>query len=144
MKKLFLMFILLCTAVIGALAQKTSPETLSGGWTRQWGDEFTGASLNTEVWTVEQVTSPSNNELQRYNNDGVSVRDGNLVLTAKRETKSGEDSQSFTSGRVNSQGKKAFKYGKIEARVKIPKTYKGLWPAFWMMGDEIGTEYWPA
>lgn len=87
MKKHFLMFILLCTAVIGALAKKTSPETLSGGWTREWSDEFTGSSLNTAVWNVEQVTNPANNELQRYNNDGVSVSDGNLVLTAKRETK---------------------------------------------------------
>lgn len=143
MKKLFLMFILLCTAVIGALAQNTSPESLSGEWTRVWSDEFNGTTLNTAVWNVEQVTNPANNELQRYNNDGVSVSDGYLVLTAKRETNS-SDTRSFTSGRVNSQGKYTFKYGKIEARVKIPKTYQGLWPAFWMMGDDIGSVGWPA
>ena len=52
-----------------------------------------------------------------------------LILTAERK------GDKIYSGRVNSQGKKSFQYGKIEASIKLPQTANGLWPAFWMMGD---------
>lgn len=101
-------------------------------------DDFT--TFDKTAWTKE--THPKgyvNNELQSYEYanvytdviDGVSV----LVIEAKR------NGSTFTSGRVNSKGKKSFKYGRFEARIKLPKTDAGLWPAFWMMGDtEIA---WP-
>lgn len=102
-------------------------------------DDF--SSFNSNVWNKE--THPSgwtNEELQSYSPDNVTTgKDGNrtvLILTA--ENKNGR----IISGRVNSKGKKAFKYGKIEASIKLPKTANGLWPAFWMMGNN--SKEWPA
>src|SRR5690606_33820583 len=61
--------------------------------------------------------------------------------TAKKETFGGKPA---TSGRINSVGKKYFKHGKVEASIKLPKTANGLWPAFWMMGNDYPTVGWPA
>jgi beta-glucanase (GH16 family) len=102
-------------------------------------DEFD--TFDTAVWTKE-THAPGwvNRELQAYDTDHVTVgNDGGksvLILTAERK-----GSQIF-SGRVNSQGKKSFKYGRIEASIKLPKTANGLWPAFWLMGDV--DKNWPA
>ena len=93
------------------------------------------------VWTKEAHGAGwVNNELQKYTEESVSTgMDGDktvLILTAKRV---GND---FYSGRINSKGKKSFQYGKVEASIKLPKTANGLWPAFWMMGDN--DKQWPA
>ena len=61
-------------------------------------------------------------------------------MTAKKESYQGK---SATSGRINSKGKKYFKYGRIEASIKLPKTANGLWPAFWMMGNDYDQVGWP-
>ncbi len=101
-------------------------------------DDF--ESFNENVWTKE-VHEPGwvNQELQAYDPAYVSVGtdDGKsvLILTAERK------GDKIFSGRVNSQGKKNFKYGKIEASIKLPKTANGLWPAFWLMGDN--GKSWP-
>ena len=111
------------------------------GWKTVWYDHFDGTTLNTNNWNIEQNSDGGGNwELQYYGPEGVSVRDGNLVLTATREARGGK---AFTSGRVNSRGKAFFAHGKIEARIKLPKTARGLWPAFWMLGENIGTNPWP-
>lgn len=97
-------------------------------------------SFNPDVWTKE-VHEPgwTNQELQAYDEAHVSVgKDGDktvLILTAERK------GNTIISGRVNSKGKKSFKYGKVEASIKLPKTANGLWPAFWMMGDS--DKPWP-
>jgi beta-glucanase (GH16 family) len=65
---------------------------------------------------------------------------GNLVITAKQESMSGK---SYTSARIKTQGLQTFTYGRIEARMKISQG-QGLWPAFWMLGDDIATNPWPA
>ncbi|MDR1459264.1 MAG: family 16 glycosylhydrolase [Bacteroidales bacterium] len=49
----------------------------------------------------------------------------------------------ITSGRVNTDGKFAFKYGRVDASIKLPKTANGLWPAFWMLGVDFGVVGWP-
>lgn len=109
------------------------------GWKTVWYDHFDGTTLDTNNWNIEQNTDGGgNNELQYYGPEGVSVRDGNLVLTATREARQG---RSFTSGRINSKSKVYFTHGKVEARIKMPKTARGLWPAFWMMGER---GVWPA
>lgn len=111
------------------------------GWKTVWYDHFDGTTLDTNNWNIEQNTDGGGNwELQYYGPEGVTVRDGNLVLTATREARQGK---AFTSGRVNSRGKAFFAHGKIEARIKLPKTARGLWPAFWMLGENIGTNPWP-
>jgi beta-glucanase (GH16 family) len=101
-------------------------------------DEFD--TFNPDVWNKE-THAPGwvNQELQAYDHDHATVgTDGGksvLILTAER--KGGK----IFSGRINSQGKKSFKYGRIEASIKLPKTANGLWPAFWLMGDN--NQGWP-
>ena len=63
--------------------------------------------------------------------------DGFLHITARRNA-AGE----WTSARMVSKGLQSFQYGRIEARIKIPAG-PGVWPAFWMMGDDSSTNYWP-
>lgn len=93
------------------------------------------------VWTKE-THEPGwvNQELQAYRpaNVAVGVDNGKSVLVLMAE----RNGDKIYSGRVNSQGKFNFKYGRIEASIKLPKTGNGLWPAFWMMGDN--GKGWPA
>lgn len=97
--------------------------------------------FNTANWSKESHPAGwVNQELQNYSPTKVTVgMDGErtvMIITADR------NSDRITSGRVNSMGKVKCKYGRIEASIKLPKTAKGLWPAFWMMGNN-GAE-WPA
>lgn len=110
-------------------------------WVEVFSDDFTGSSLDESIWNIEvNGDGGGNGELQYYQRPNVTVSNGNLVLTAKRESAGG---RSYTSGRVNTQGKFYFKHGKIEARIKMPKTANGLWPAFWMMGNDYPVLGWP-
>ena len=98
-------------------------------------------SFNSAYWSKETHESGwTNQELQSYSTSQVKVgKDGEknvLILTAKRT------GNKVVSGRVNSKNKKYFKYGKIEASIKLPETANGLWPAFWMMGNN--KQEWPA
>ena len=110
-----------------------------------WADEFDNNTLGTN-WNIEVTGNPANNELQYYtsrqtgSHPNVEVKDGNLVLTGRRESYGG---RSFTSGRVNSAHNVNFTHGMVVARIKLPKTKRGLWPAFWMMGDDISQYGWP-
>jgi beta-glucanase (GH16 family) len=117
-----------------------------------WSDEFEGTTLNTSNWTAESIDPPKNGELQFYTtnlNDplkgNIWVEQGNLVIAAYKENRVGANNRNyyFTSGRIKSQGKREFQYGRIEARMKLPKG-QGMWPAFWMMGSNIGSAPWPA
>jgi len=111
------------------------------GYNLLWHDEFEGDSLNTDIWTREvREVGWTNNELQAYvdSEDNVFVKDGNLILKA---LDSGDGT--YTSGKVNSQNKADFQYGKVVARAKVPEG-KGLWPAIWMMPkDEEYYGQWP-
>jgi len=113
------------------------------GYKLVWEDDFNGTELNRKYWNVEvNGDGGGNGELQYYSDrpQNVKVENGNLVLTAVRENYRGK---SFTSGRINSNKKVVFGKGKIEARIKFPKTEKGLWPAFWMMGNDYNENGWP-
>lgn len=137
------------TACLGAcLGLNSHAQTFEGksadpeGWETVWYDHFEGDKLNTNLWNIEvNGDGGGNQELQYYCEKGVKVEGGNLVLTATRENYEGKN---FTSGRITTQNKVYFKHGKIEARIKIPKTHQGLWPAFWMMGNDISSKGWPA
>ena len=111
-----------------------------------WNDEFDGAQLDPEVWFYEigdgtqyGIPFPSwgNNELQYYLPDNVQLDGGKLQITARRESAEGF---SFTSGRTMTRDRFAFKYGRIEASIKLPSG-QGLWPAFWMLpqDDVVGS-----
>ena len=82
-----------------------------------------------------------NAELQNYTNsvDNVVVQGGNLKITAKKQTLNGSN---YTSARLKTQNKFAFKYGKVEVRAKLP-VGGGTWPAIWMLGSSIATVTWP-
>ena len=115
------------------------------GYNLLWNDEFNGDSLNEDIWNKE-LRQPgwTNSELQEYTNsdDNIFVRDGSLVLKAvKTVDESGNDY--YTSGKVQTQNKKDFMYGKVVVRAKVPKG-QGLWPAIWMMPtDESFYGQWP-
>jgi len=105
-----------------------------------WEDNFDGTTLDSSKWNTEQRigiwNTGGNNEFQHYRKENVTVGndgEGNncLVITAKKEKYNGYN---YTSGRVNTKGKMAFRRGKIEAMIKIPNLANGLWPAFWTLG----------
>jgi beta-glucanase (GH16 family) len=88
-----------------------------------------------------------NNELETYTNrtQNAHLQDGNLVITAIKETFTGPDgiTRQYTSARLKTAGLFEQKYGRFEARIKITQG-QGMWPAFWMLGNNIGTAGWPA
>ena len=113
-------------------------------WNLVWEDDFSGDELNKDYWNYE-THEPGwvNNELQEYTDskENIFVRDGNLVLKAIKTEKDGKEY--YTSGKVTTQNKKTFKYGKFEIKAKTPKG-QGLWPALWMMpNDENLYGQWP-
>ncbi len=115
------------------------------GYNLLWSDEFDGPELNKDNWNIE-LRDPgwTNNELQAYvdSPENVSIKDGCLCLKAI-ETVDEAGNKSYTSGKVNSQNKQDFMYGKVVIRAKVPAG-QGLWPAAWMMPtDEQKYGQWP-
>lgn len=125
-------------------------ETGSGevdGYALVWQDLFNQSPLNQDNWKIEiNGNGNGNAELQYYRAENISIgkepdsQKSCLIITAKKESYEG---RSFTSGRLNTDGKHKFTYGKIEASIKLPKTANGLWPAFWMLGADYATNGWP-
>ncbi len=117
------------------------------GWKLSWSDEFSSASLNTNIWEnmtgngdAYGISGWGNNEAEYYQGNNSSVRDGKLVITAKKESVGG---YSYTSSRLRTKGKVKATYGKIEARISLPAV-KGLWPAFWMLPEKnYENQGWP-
>ena len=108
-----------------------------------WSDEFDGSSLDLSKWTRETGAGGwGNSELQYYTDREVNsfVSGGFLTIKAMMESYGGS---SYTSARLITKNKKVFKYGKVEARIKLPYG-QGIWPAFWMLGQNISTVGWPA
>jgi beta-glucanase (GH16 family) len=112
-----------------------------------WEDDFSQPVLDEAKWTVvENGKGGGNRELQYYRRENIGigkepVSGANcLVITAKKEH---YRLHGVTSGRLTTQGKMAFRYGKLEARIKFPKTANGLWPAFWMLGNDYPQAVWP-
>jgi beta-glucanase (GH16 family) len=107
-----------------------------------WNDEFDGNSLSSD-WTYDIGNGNwgwGNNELEYYRTDNATVENGLLTITAKQESFGG---QNYTSSRIKTQGLKSFKYGRIDIRAKMPFG-QGIWPALWMLGDNISSVSWPA
>ncbi len=119
-------------------------------WTLAWSDEFSGpdgSSVDPAKWVPEIGGHGwGNHELETYSGrtSNVFLHQGKLVIQAQRESYTGPDNipRSYTSARLKTLGKFAQAYGRFEARIKIPFG-QGLWPAFWMMGDDIETVDWP-
>jgi beta-glucanase (GH16 family) len=111
------------------------------GMTMVWRDEFEGDELDPEHWSHELGGNGwGNNELEFYQEDNTQVRDGYVIITARKEDKEGKN---FTSSRIITKGKKEFQYGRVDIRSLLPKG-QGIWPALWMLGSNISTVDWPA
>ena len=118
----------------------TSPLTYAN-YSLVWDDEFNGTTLSSD-WTFDIGTGSGgwgNNELQYYTNQNHSVNNGYLEITAKEEQ---FNAQNYTSTRLKTQGIKSWKYGRIDIRAALPYG-QGIWPAFWMLGDNISSVSWP-
>lgn len=108
-------------------------------------DEFdVNGAPNSALWGYDVGTGTDgwgNNELQYYTNrpENIKVEDGMLQITARRELYLGSQ---YTSARILSKGKFSQKHGRFEARIKMPWG-QGLWPAFWLLGDNIDEVNWP-
>jgi beta-glucanase (GH16 family) len=114
-------------------------------WNLVWEDEFSGSSLNLANWEYQTGGNGwGNNELQYYTNgDNVTVSGGTLKITAEEDTGNTYPANDYTSSRIRTKGLGDWRYGKMEASIKLPQG-QGIWPAFWMMptDDTYGT--WPS
>ena len=160
MKKMQLLSIMsaivMLTGCGNSASSSTSSDSASGntqskdnipqfsGYNLLWNDEFDGDELDDSIWSYDpHEPGWTNQELQEYteSTDNVFIRDGKLVLKAIKTEQNGKPY--YTSGKIKSQDKKDFLYGKIVARAKVPEG-KGLWPAIWMMPkDENLYGQWP-
>lgn len=108
-----------------------------------WSDEFDYEGLPDEAKWDYDVGGHGwgNNELQYYTKgENAYVKDGHLIIEARKEAKEGMD---YTSARLVTRGKGDWLYGKIEVRAKLPSGL-GTWPAIWMLPTDWEYGSWPA
>lgn len=113
------------------------------GMNMVWSDEFNGKTINSSNWTSETGGGGwGNNELEYYTNSSKNsfLSGGYFVIEARKETMA---TNAYTSARLISKDKKTFTYGRIDFRAKLPKG-QGIWPALWMLGNNISVKSWPA
>lgn len=107
-----------------------------------WEENFSEPVLNESVWNFElgdgcpNLCGWGNNERQVYTTKNHEIKNGNLIIHAKKE------GNSYTSTKITTKDKKIFQYGRMEARAKLPVGH-GIWPAFWMLGQNISQVGWP-
>ena len=132
------------TLLLIILALAILPSVFSTSWVLSWSDEFDGPNIDTSKWTLEVGNNNGwgNNELQYYTNlsQNSFIKDGSLVIQALNQSYEGFQ---YTSARITTQNKFSTTYGKIEIRAILPYG-DGIWPAFWMLGDNINQVGWPA
>lgn len=122
----------------------------SSRWKLAWHDEFDqpdGSHPDSSKWTFDLGGNGwGNQELESYTNrsENAHIEKGDLVITARPEHFTGSDGivRDYTSARLKTLGLFSQKYGRFEARIKIPAG-QGMWPAFWMMGDNVEQVGWP-
>ena len=139
--------ILLCSPCVKS--QTGVADTARSGWKLVWSDEFNGADgtqADSSKWVMETGGNGwGNDELEYYTArpENSFQQGGNLVIKAVQEKFTGPDgvTRDYTSARLKTQGKFTQKYGRFEARIKIPRG-QGIWPAFWMLGNDI-EKGWP-
>ena len=154
---------LCCTAILSLLIFGSAAAQTPGGVSPTssqeklvWSDEFNGTAPQSapdpQNWTYDTGGNGwGNHELETYCSFGSGSapcnsaepnayvgNDGYLHIVARHPAKN-----VYTSARLKSEGLRSFRYGRIEARIKMPAG-QGFWPAFWMLGDNIKTVQWPA
>lgn len=131
--KIILTVVLLLSSLTPVLCQS---------WSLVWADEFNYSGLPDNAKWVYEVGLIRNHELQYYTDqrlENCKVENGSLLIIGKKESYKGSN---YTSACITTENKYNFKYGKIEARIKLPKG-QGMWPAFWMLGQNIHKVGWP-
>ena len=135
-------------ALVGASPSvaPTPPSICRGveNWTVAFEDEFEGTALNLSNWTPRHNMTHGNAEKQLYVKHGVSVENGTLVLTTRREpaVSSAGRHYNFTSGWVETRGKVFQRGGRFEVSARLPPSSAGrpgkwptAWPAHWLMPE---------
>jgi len=155
---LFPLILLILNNKLGA--ESTSSEETGGAqagdeWTLVWEESFEGNELDSTKWSYDignGFTTPDgtyvpgwgNEELQYYQQENVTVQDGKLIIEARKESASdSHGNYNYTSGKIHTKGKFFQKYGKFEAKIKLPEG-KGYWPAFWMLPENEVYGGWAA
>ena len=133
---MYLKTVVMALAVSLLACQSTSAQFL-------WSEEFNGENIDSSTWVHDVGGHGFGNGQLEFNTAEPAnsyVKDGNLVIEARREDYRGN---AFTSARMTTKGKFAFQYGTLEARIKFPETANGIWPAFWMLGNNFPETRWP-
>jgi beta-glucanase (GH16 family) len=152
-------FLSVVALALGVACRSGSTQQQSGAqssaaksvWNLTWSDEFDGpdgSAPDPTKWVVESGGSGwGNSELQYYTSRRENVRQekGNLVIETIPEKFAGPDGiqHNYTSARLKTEGRFSQQYGRFEARIQVPSG-RGLWPAFWLLGDNFATTGWPA
>ena len=107
-----------------------------------WEENFNQPVLDESTWNFElgdgcpNLCGWGNNERQVYTTQNHEIKNGNLIIHAKKEL------NKYTSTKITTKDKKSFLYGRMETRAKLP-VGSGIWPAFWMLGQNIDQIGWP-
>ena len=137
----FHLSVLAASVMIGNAA----PVAPADDWRLIWSDEFKqpdGSAPDPSKWAFDVGGNGwGNNELEYYTSrtNNARIKDGKLVIEARQEDFGGKN---ITSARLLTKNKYSWTYGRIEARIKVPRG-QGIWPAFWMLGTNIDFVHWP-
>ena len=131
-----------CSQFSSMVSQRATPIPTLQGWNLIWQDEFEGNKIDPASWTYDLGAGGwGNGEAEYYTSrpENARLENGMLVIEARQEK---FQNSYYTSARLKTQGLQEFQYGRIEARLKVPAG-AGLWPAFWMLGNEFNGSNWP-
>jgi beta-glucanase (GH16 family) len=148
-----LVLALLGAGLAAALVVPTAGPASAAPGALTWSDEFNGPAgspPDSSKWKYDIGGSGWGNNEQQYYTSSTSNSahdgNGNLVITARRENPANYQCHygycQYTSARLLTAGKFEQAYGRFETRMKLPRG-QGIWPAFWMLGNDIGTVGWP-
>src|SRR5256886_16330570 len=121
----------------------STPESSRPRWQLVWHDEFDNPGLDAGEGVRETGVCFRDTAAPEFYTDRVEnarIEGGNLIIEARREKFGNRD---YTSARLKTQGLGAWRYGRMEARIQIPRG-QGLWPAFWGLGNNCDKVGWPA
>ena len=137
-----LALLLACSTHPGAPSGASAPAP--PGWSLVWSDEFDRDGMpDPSRWTYEEgfIRNQESQYYTRARPENARIEDGTLIIEARRE-RFGDDAE-YTSASLTTRGIASWRYGRVEVRAKLP-TGRGMWPAIWMLGENIDEVGWPA
>lgn len=132
--------------LIALAGHSTALPASAQDWQLVWSDEFDGTEVDATKWEFQigdgcpDLCGWGNGEEQYYTDQNATIDGGILKIEARREELGG---RSYTSSRLRTMGKAAFRYGRIELRAKMPRG-SGYWPAVWMLPEDEAYGGWAA